>query len=317
MAVDIDRDALQTFALNFPDVPALRADVAQTAFDHLHADVVVAGPPCQGFSTLNRRRAGDPRNLLLFDVVRCAEEVEARAVVVENVPPMLKATEGHQLVASLRQRGYRVRAGVLNAAYFGVPQTRLRALVIGIRDGAAAWPEQLNDDDPRSPLPAVRTVADAFALLSREPDGHNWHRSYERLTATSRARYRAVPEGGSRSDIPLDLRFDCWRDARGHSDVLGRLHWRRPASTLRTEFFRPEKGRFLHPTEDRPITVREAARLQSFPDTFRFPEGQTLTSVARQVGNAMPPRLAASIARALQRALAGQARQRSAADAVG
>jgi DNA (cytosine-5)-methyltransferase 1 len=317
LAVDTDRDALATFALNFPTAEVCRSDVRETSFADRAADVVVAGPPCQGFSTLNRGRAGDARNRLLFEIVRCAEEVGARAVVVENVPPMLDAPEGRQLVATLRQRGYHVRAGVLNAANFGVPQTRLRALVIGIRDTAPPWPEQSNDGDPASWLPAPRTVADAFALLPREPNGLNWHRPYERLSALSRARYRSVPEGGSRRDIPRDLQFACWRDARGHGDVLGRLHWRQPASTLRTQFFRPEKGRFLHPSEDRPITVREAARLQSFPDSFRLPDEQTLTSVARQIGNAMPPRLAAAIARALLKALVDRPWRQTTADVVG
>jgi DNA (cytosine-5)-methyltransferase 1 len=95
------------------------------------------------------------------------------------------------------------------------------------------------------------------------------------------------------------------------------LHWRKPASTLRTQFFRPEKGRFLHPSEDRPITVREAARLQSFQDGFRFPEGQTLTSVGRQIGNAMPPRLALAMARAIAKNLAVREWPREARDAVG
>jgi DNA (cytosine-5)-methyltransferase 1 len=146
-------------------------------------------------------------------------------------------------------------------------------------------------------------VGDALALLPPVPDGVNWHRPYDIQNAVLAARYRAVPEGGSRRGLPPDLNLDCWKDTRGYGDVLGRLHWRRPASTLRTEFFRPEKGRFLHPTENRPITPREAARLQSFPDSFTFPEAQPLSSVARQIGNAVPPRLAEAVARSLLRVL--------------
>jgi len=105
--------------------------------------------------------------------------------------------------------------------------------------------------------------------------------------------------------------LDCWRDASGFDDVLGRLEWHRPATTVRTEFFRPEKGRFLHPSEDRPITPREAARLQSFPDSFCFPEHQTLYSVGRQIGNAMPPRLAEAIGTAILKSLSGAANRAS------
>jgi DNA (cytosine-5)-methyltransferase 1 len=93
----------------------------------------------------------------------------------------------------------------------------------------------------------------------------------------------------------------CWRNKRsGTTDVFGRMWWDRPAPTIRTEFFKPEKGRYLHPVEHRPITVREAARLQSFPDDFIFPEDQAMTSVARQIGNAVPPLLAKAIATAVR-----------------
>jgi DNA (cytosine-5)-methyltransferase 1 len=108
--------------------------------------------------------------------------------------------------------------------------------------------------------------------------------------------------------------LDCWKDADGYNDVLGRLQWHRPSTTIRTEFFRPEKGRFLHPTADRPITPREAARLQSFPDSFVFPEDQTLYSVGRQIGNAIPPLLAEAIGKAVVASLAavpGARRRRS------
>ncbi len=196
---------------------------------------------------------------------------------------------------ALRDRGYSVRADVVNAADFGVPQRRLRAILSATRCGdEPAWPRPTHGHGtPR----AHRTVADAFALLPTTPDGRNWHRPYPATAQLERI--RSVREGGARSDLPVDLVLDCWRNTRGFSDVLGRLVWHRPAVTMRTEFFRPEKGRFLHPTEDRPVTVREAARLQSFPDAFVLPESQTLTSVARQIGNAMPPRLAEAVGLAI------------------
>jgi DNA (cytosine-5)-methyltransferase 1 len=191
---------------------------------------------------------------------------------------------------------------VLNAADFGVAQRRLRALVVAVR-GSSVWPRPTHSDDPSTGLARHRTVADALALLPAVPDGRNWHRPYEATSRIAAERYRAVPEGGSRVDLPRDLTLDCWVETEGYKDVLGRLHWRRPATTVRTEFYRPEKGRFLHPTEHRPLTPREAARVQSFPDSFVFPESQALSSVARQIGNAMPPRLAEAVARDLARCL--------------
>jgi DNA (cytosine-5)-methyltransferase 1 len=118
----------------------------------------------------------------------------------------------------------------------------------------------------------------------------------------SLARYRAIPEGGNRFDLARnrpDLLPRCWADKpSGTADVMGRLWWDRPSLTIRTEFFKPEKGRYLHPEADRPITHREAARLQSFPDDFEF-DGSKV-QIARQIGNAVPPRLGAALARHLR-----------------
>jgi DNA (cytosine-5)-methyltransferase 1 len=139
-------------------------------------------------------------------------------------------------------------------------------------------------------------------MLPTDPTGENWHRPYDDDRAYA-DRYRTIPEGGGRKDLPPDLVLDCWNKTDGFSDVFGRLLWSRPATTVRTEFFRAEKGRFLHPSADRPITPREAARLQSFPDSFRFPEEQSLQAVARQIGNAMPPRAAEAIGFAIMSVL--------------
>jgi DNA (cytosine-5)-methyltransferase 1 len=128
-------------------------------------------------------------------------------------------------------------------------------------------------------------------------------------------RYAAVPsDGGNRFQMQrlLDGRGlghlvpPCWRNKpTGTTDVFGRLWWDRPALTIRTEFYKPEKGRYLHPQQPRPITVREAARLQSFPDSFTFPEGQSMASVARQIGNAVPPLFAKVLAEAVRSHLGG------------
>jgi DNA (cytosine-5)-methyltransferase 1 len=117
-------------------------------------------------------------------------------------------------------------------------------------------------------------------------------------------RYRTIPnEGEGRFDLAdrrPDITPDCWlRKKSGSTDVFGRLWWDRPAYTIRTEFYKPEKGRYLHPSEHRPITVREAARCMSFPDDFELPDEQPMTTVAKQIGNAVPPLLAQALAAAL------------------
>ena len=147
-------------------------------------------------------------------------------------------------------------------------------------------------------------MRDAIGDLPLQPTGSNWHIGRNPLPS-SIERYRAVPEGGNRFDLQRnrpDLTPQCWLNKpTGTTDVFGRLWWDRPALTIRTEFFKPEKGRYLHPQADRPITHREAARLMTFPDWFEF-EG-TKTEVARQIGNAVPPVLGAEIGRFVRKLL--------------
>jgi DNA (cytosine-5)-methyltransferase 1 len=148
--------------------------------------------------------------------------------------------------------------------------------------------------------------------LPFEPDGENWHRPRKPWPETLR-RYAAVPpNGGNRFQMQAALEAEglghlvppCWRKHRsGSHDVFGRLWWDEPATTIRTEFYKPEKGRYLHPYADRAITVREAARLMSFPDDFELPEEQSMTSIARQIGNAVPPLLARRLGEALAKTL--------------
>lgn len=302
IAIEWNADCADTLRLNFPEANVIEADVRGVEFDLGHVDVVVAGPPCQGFSTLNRRKGADPRNLLYAEVLRCVAATRPSIVVVENVAKFAQSDEAGQLAAALTSEGFTVRTNVVNAADFGVPQRRLRTLVVATAPGTPLVTPAPTHEPRGERLAPHRTVADAFALLPTEPDGRNWHRDLYTQRTTHLERLRVIPEGGGRKDLPPDLVLECWRNTEGFSDVLGRLEWHKPATTIRTEFFRPEKGRFLHPVADRPITPREAARLQSFPDRFLFPEEQTLTSVGRQIGNAIPPRLAQAIGDAIVRA---------------
>ena len=304
VAVEGDPDCAETFRTNFPVATLIESDICKVAYDRRRRfDVLVAGPPCQGFSTLNRRRDRDPRNLLYAEVLRCLDAHRPLVVVVENVPKFIESEEGQTLADALSTRGFSVRSGIVNAADYGVPQRRMRALVSAAADGIAPpWPAPTHSASSGC-LPGHRTVADAFALLPTEPDGRNWHRDDYARRSSQIERLRSIREGGSRHDLPPDLVLECWKEADGYNDVLGRLEWHRPATTVRTEFFRPEKGRFLHPTADRPITPREAARVQSFPDSFVFPDNQTLYSVGRQIGNAIPPRLAEAIGKAVVQSL--------------
>jgi DNA (cytosine-5)-methyltransferase 1 len=222
--------------------------------------------------------------------------VRPKVFVIENVPEFLKSGEFEQLLAHVAALGYSTAFQILNAFDFGVPQRRKRAIVIGSRIGIASL--------PRGNTRLRRTVRDAIGDLPIWPDGKNWHIG-RNPTPVSLERYRAVPAGGNRFDLMRDrpdITPRCWLNKRsGSTDVFGRMKWDEPAPTIRTEFFKPEKGRYLHPEADRPITIREAARLQTFPDDFIF-VGSSV-QVAKQIGNAVPVELGRQIAMHVARML--------------
>lgn len=308
MAVDFDQAACDTYAANFGDDHVICAPIEQVA-RFPQADVLIGGPPCQGFSNLGKRDRSDPRNQMWRHYFRAVEQSRPRVLVMENVPELLRSPEYEEFRAHVQGLGYSVDARVLNAADYGVPQRRKRAIVIATRDGIPAYPipshaERHNgNDDDRKPW---RTVRHAISDLDLDPSDSDWHLSRNPVP-TSLERYRTVPEGGNRWDLfraRPDLTPQCWINKKsGGTDLFGRLWWDRPAFTIRTEFYKPEKGRYLHPEAHRPITHREAMRLQTFPDSFKW-RGSRI-EVARQIGNAVPCTLAEAIAEAVAATLAG------------
>lgn len=310
-AVEHDKAAATTFQRNF-GCDVFEGDI-EYGPEYPDADVIIGGPPCQGFSPLGRDRDDESRAVMndlwkhYLDAVRT---IRPRAFVVENVPEFQKSVQFAELVELLRVdtdlRRYSVAYGVLNAADYGVPQSRRRGILIAIRDcdHELEWPPPPTHG-PSASRPHV-TVREAIGDLSATTIGtepiilkDEQHLHFGRQPeAKSLERYRAVPPGGNRFDLMRnrpDLTPACWANKpTGTTDVMGRLWWERPSATIRTEFFKPEKGRYLHPQEDRAISHREGARLQSFPDWYVF-EGKKI-DIARQIGNAVPPLLGKAIA---------------------
>ena len=321
-AVEHDPAAAATYKTNFgAHVHDGDIEFMDPAF-YPDADVVIGGPPCQGFSPLGRDRDPGSRaalNGLWEHFLAAVLQARPRAFVIENVPEFQRSAQFNELLHRmgtdpfLSQFGYAY--GVLNAADYGVPQTRRRGIFVAARDRAIPWPPPpTHGDGPMFEFP-YRTVRDAISDLPAEPtteqpamrpDGSQDLHIRRNPRAKSLQRYRAIPPGGNRFDLQRnrpDITPACWLNKpTGTTDVMGRMWWDRPALTIRTEFFKPEKGRYLHPDQHRPITHREAARLQSFPDAFIF-EG-TKIDIARQIGNAVPPVLASAIARHLALILA-------------
>ncbi|OBJ53410.1 DNA cytosine methyltransferase [Mycobacterium sp. 1423905.2] len=313
-AVEHDSAAARTYKRNF-DCSVHDGDIEDV--DRFEpADLILGGPPCQGFSPLGRDRDNVSRaalNELWRHYLRAVREVQPRAFVIENVPEFQRSAQFLRLLALLDEdpklAQYAYAFGVLNAADYGVPQTRRRGILIAVKGhDKVPWPPTPTHgpDSPKG-LTYV-TVRDAISDLaaypsgrdvSPGPDGKQDLHFGRNPRPMSLERYRAIPEGGNRFDLARnrpDLLPRCWAEKpTGTADVMGRLWWDRPSLTIRTEFYKPEKGRYLHPVHDRPITHREASRLQSFPDSFEF-EG-TKIEIARQIGNAVPPLLATAIAR--------------------
>lgn len=297
LANEWDKDACDSLRENITD-RVLNCAI-QEVMNFPEADVVAGGPPCQGFSNLGERVPNDPRNQLWRHYFRCVEQVRPKVFVLENVPPLLKSAEFAEMTRLSQELGYAVEGRVLNAADYGVPQTRKRAIVIGSRVGSPSFPPPTHVDPLKrnlltQHLERWRTVRDAIGHLPLIPTESGWHIG-RNPTAKSLKRYRSIPAGGNRWNLPLDLMPDCWkRKTEGGTDLFGRLWWDRPSVTIRTEFYKPEKGRYLHPVAHRPITHLEAALLQSFPEEFKFC-GKRI-NVGIQIGNAVPPLLAIAIA---------------------
>lgn len=310
LALDSDWAAAQTHTANFskPVMTACIEAWLEQGPSIPQADVVIGGLPCQGFSLLNKNRLTDQRRRLwkpFFSVVQLSG---ASVFVIENVAELLSSEEYKELQQGAKEMGFEVKEAVLNAANYGTAQHRKRAIVVGWRREAADTP----DFPPAATHfaapgegPMWRTVRDAISDLP-DPIGTEISHSKSPLnlhfgrtpTSQSVQRYKAVPPGGNRFDLQAnapDITPQCWiRKTSGGTDLFGRLWWSRPSVTIRTEFFKPEKGRYLHPEEHRPITHREAARLMGFPDNFIFVGSKI--EIAKQIGNAVPPQLAGVLA---------------------
>lgn len=289
------------------------------------ADLVIGGPPCQGFSALGKREIDDSRNSLWEYYAQTILRARPKYFVLENVPAFLTSAQFRQFYNKTRGNGalrhYRFQAAVLNAAQYGAAQVRRRVILIGHhRDlGFPGFPAIDTKYLDRSGWTSLRDIlsdvpsrVDHVDLPERRHDFAGQElagtfrtdelhltRNYEDL---SKKRFRAIGPGGNRFDLPDHLKPACWlKHKTGSADVMGRLTWDSPSVTIRTEFFKPEKGRYIHPTEDRAITHLEAARIQGFADSYRWVGSKT--SIARQIGNAVPIPLGRAIGEHLAAAL--------------
>jgi DNA (cytosine-5)-methyltransferase 1 len=216
--------------------------------------------------------------------------------MLENVPALAIDERFRQLERQLVELGYHIESRVVDAARYGVPQRRKRLILLAARGRAVSFPAaQL----------AGKTVREALAGLGPAgSSGDALHDLPERRSDRIRELIRLIPkDGGSRSALPMHARLNCHSRCSGFKDVYGRMAWDDVAPTITSGCFNPSKGRFLHPSEDRAITLREAAVLQGFPVDYDFGEDLSKQGTALLIGNALPPPLICAHARALMSSL--------------
>ncbi|MCD1144248.1 DNA cytosine methyltransferase [Kocuria sp. LUK] len=308
-AVEMNPEAAASYAENFGDV-VYNGTIQDWLDDEFvpSAHIVLGGPPCQGFSTLGKQEENDVRNTLWRYYARTVREAQPLYFVMENVPAFLTSPQFPLLQKETSRGGaledYAFEARVLNAAQYGAAQVRKRVIVIGHHRSVPApgFPEPTHPTvdswvSLREVIGNLNPVVTSLRPENRRTvfgdtrfdgpfraDELHLTRRYQDI---SLARFHAIPQGGSRKDLPEDLKMECWRKhTKGSMDVMGRLRWDRPSVTVRTEFTKPEKGRYLHPEQPRAITIHEGSRIQGFPDDYKFVG--SLTQITKQIGNAVP-----------------------------
>jgi DNA (cytosine-5)-methyltransferase 1 len=320
-AIDSWEIALRSYRANFSNHAALTADVSTLTVEGLREagvpadlDLVAGGPPCQGFSIQRIGDDVDNRNDLVLAFGHVVAMLHPRAFLMENVPGLLGRRGKHlaqKFIRTMTAVGYDINYAVVDAADFGVPQTRRRVFFVGwdrMRLSEFTFPASAGSRKAPSVRQAIGDLPspphDFFPL-----PGDPLHRRI-RLSAKNLERLKHVPPGGGFEDLPVALRVNCHKKGAsriGHRAVYGRLDPDRPAATITARFDSFTRGRFGHPWEDRNITLREGARLQGFADCHTF--FGTQEEIAAQIGNAIPPPLAGAFGIALRQYLEGRSAQ--------
>lgn len=313
-AVDNDPIACETYHLNHPEVHLVQSDIRSLNPATIRNDIsfngqldlLVVCAPCQPFSSQNRKRAsGDQRADLILESLKFIEEFGPKVVFFENVPGIAISGPLASLRNKLAKIGYCLgEPKNLNAADCGVPQRRERCIMVaaGSREHIQAFYDAIT---PRPNVTVRYAIGELRQLCSgeRDPDDPlHFARNHQPVVLR---RLQHIPvDGGSRSSLPAELELACHKGRKNDfPDVYGRMRWDDVAPTLTTGCTDVTKGRFVHPRDNRAITLREAALLQSFPFHYRFfgNSGQ----IARQIGNAVPVNMIRTLAPSLKHCLQG------------
>lgn len=293
-AVEYDNQIAETYSKNHTNTRTIIADLREMTTNQLldfagvyphDVDIIIGGPPCQGFSQAGKRLVDDPRNQLFREFIRVLKDIQPSFFVMENVTNLMLMKKGkikQEIISEFEQAGYTVDARILFAADYGVPQTRKRAVFLGNKYGVPnLFPKPKFFED--NYITVRQAIGDLIELNPGIPNHET-----KPLNKLDKLRISYVPEGGFAPDIPLKIRPKEAKRGGFFYDWYRRLDWDKPSRTIIAT------DKLYHPSENRKLSVRESARLQSFSDDFIF--YGSLASQYKQVGNAVPPLLANAIA---------------------
>ncbi|ARN92150.1 DNA (cytosine-5-)-methyltransferase [Levilactobacillus brevis] len=299
-AIEINTQIASIYSKNNPEVNMINKDITQVDlsqfddFKQLDGVKIVAGcPPCQGFSSVNTRNRknnfSDERNTLILDFYNIIDYINPDFILLENVPQLRKYEKFDIFLNKIKLKGYTYDFKILKVNNFGVPQKRKRLVLMAYKGSDISLPESNSLPDS--------TVGD---YLRKLPSPENTIDIAQQLYSHNTERIKNIismipKNGGSRTDLPYKYWLACHKKKNvSFTDVYGRMAWDKPASTITGGCLYPSKGRFIHPEQNRGLTVREAALLQTFPPDFLFDQSLPLTLLSQMIGNAIPPKFVKS-----------------------
>jgi len=308
-AVEVEPLAAETYRMNHKKTRVWETDIrnldparmmTELNLKSGELDLLAGCPPCQGFSSMRTLNGGkdikDPINDLVFEFLRFVETFLPKALMMENVPGLATDRRFHRLAKKLQALGYSINWDIVDVADYGVPQRRRRFILIGgFQQSISIVPGNGR----------VRTVRQAIGSLPKPGvSGDPLHDLPENRASKIQEMISLIPKnGGGRKDLPTKFKLACHKRCDGFRDVYGRMWWDRVAPTITGGCVNPSKGRFLHPDQNRSITLREAAMLQSFPKRYKFSLRKGKFPAAQMIGNALPPKFIRIQASGIMKAL--------------
>ncbi|MBR5485409.1 MAG: DNA cytosine methyltransferase [Oscillospiraceae bacterium] len=325
-ANEIEKDISIAYTLNHPEVKMLNCDITDITREILDEvlegkkiDIVVGGPPCQSYSTLGKRQIDDRANLFM-QYKRILEILQPRAFVFENVVGILSMDKGRlfkQIQAEFENLGYFLKYKVLNAVDYGVPQQRERVILVGIKGkNNYEYPAPTHGEELKPYVKLKDAIGDLPILKSGQSSNvyahgvNNDFLEFVRADGANEVSEHTAPKNGehlikimealkdgqSKNDLPEDI-----RPKSGYGNTYAKLWWERPSTTITRNFACPSSSRCIHPRDSRAMSIREGARLQSFPDNYKFYGSDGMKRL--EIGNAVPPLLSTAIAKQMLKAM--------------